>query len=120
MGGERLLRKRLKMKKLIMAILLATVIAGCDKGADSRGAMLEADGKMGVATDANPLPGYHEAQLICTQCHALPSLDQFHPAVWPSIVARMEGHIRVNNKILPSDQERVAILGYLQSGTKWK
>ena len=120
MGGERLLRERLEMKKLIMAILLATVVAGCDKGADSRGAMLEADGKMGVEIDANPLPGYDEAKLICTQCHALPSPDQFHPAVWPSIVTRMEGHIRANNKILSSDKERVAILAYLQSSTKWK
>ncbi len=108
------------MKKSIMAILLATLVAGCDKGADSRGAMLEADGKMGVKTDAGPLPGYHEAKLICTQCHALPSPDQFHPAAWPSIVARMEGHIRANNKILSSDKERVAILGYLQSSTKWE
>ena len=109
------------MKKSIMAILLATVIAGCNKGADSRGAMSEAGGKMGgVETNANPLPGYHEAKLICTQCHALPSPDQFHPAAWPSIVARMEGHIRANNKILSSYKEREAILGYLQSSAKWK
>ncbi len=109
------------MKKSIMAILLVTVVVGCNKGTDTRGAMSEADGKMGgVETNANLLPGYHEAKLICTQCHVLPSPDQFHPAAWPSIVARMEGHIRANNKILPSDKEHVAILGYLQSSSKWK
>ena len=94
------------MKLFFTAIVLIMLVSACSKGSSSR------DGKM---ADGKPLPGYEETKLICTQCHALPIPDQFHPAAWPSVVARMEGHMRANHKTLPDEQQRVAILGYLQN-----
>ena len=101
------------MKRLVAAIFIVMLIGGCNKGANSH------NGKTAEA-DEKTLPGYQETKLICTQCHALPNPDQFHPAAWPSIVARMEGHIKANNKTMPSGKELEAILGYLQSSASWK
>lgn len=91
------------MKLFITTITLVMVISACNKGANSN------DAKMASS------PGYEEAQLICTQCHALPSSDQYHPAAWPSIVKRMEGYMQANNKMLPNEKQRTAILTYLQN-----
>lgn len=94
------------MRLPVTAIFLVMFISGCNKGASSH------DGKM-----ANGMPslGYEEAKLICTQCHAMPIPDQYHPAAWPSIVKRMEGYMQANNKMLPDDKQRAAILAYLQN-----
>ena len=94
------------MKLLYAPIVLLMLLSACNKGANTH------DGKM---ADGKPLPGYEETKLICTQCHALPAPDQFHPAAWPSVVARMEGHMRANHKTLPDEKQRAAILGYLQN-----
>ncbi|MDO8414129.1 MAG: hypothetical protein Q7S51_10110 [Gallionellaceae bacterium] len=94
--------------KSITTLLLILFVVACNKH------------KTTPATDMQQSPGYQAAQLICTQCHALPNPDQFHPAAWPSVIERMEGHIRANNKILPSEQQRVAILEYFQNSGGWK
>ena len=85
------------------------LVSGCNKGTNSHDAK-SANGKQPQ--------GYEETKLICTQCHTLPIPDQHHPAAWPSIVARMEGYMRANNKILPDQKQRAAILSYLQNSER--
>ena len=92
------------MKKLIAAAFLLLLISGCNRDTNSD------DAKVGMLQ-----PGYEEAKLICTQCHNLPSPDQYHPAAWPSIVKRMEGYIQAGNKMMPDEKQRAAILSYLQN-----
>ena len=92
------------MKNFIALGLLVVLLTGCNKNASN------------AAKEANDLaqPGYAETKLICTQCHKMPNPDQFHPAAWPTVVARMEGQIRAKNLILPDEKQREAILAYLQ------
>ena len=110
-----------ELQKSIIVVLLATALIGCNEGSDSHKAIPQSEvSAAGVEASTAPEPGYLETKAICTQCHAMPVADQFHPAAWPSVVARMEAHMRSNNKILPSDQERTAILAYLQNNKGWK
>lgn len=95
------------MKPLVTTLFLALLISGCDKGGYSS------------LTNVAMRPGYKEAKLICTQCHALPEPDKHHPAAWPSIVTRMEGHIRANRQIMPDQKQREAILAFLQSSKRY-
>ena len=94
------------MKQSIATAFLFLLISGCNKGADSHDAK---------RADSMAQPGYAEANLICTQCHDLPSPDQYHPAAWPSIVKRMEGYMQANNKMMPDEKQQAAILSYLQN-----
>lgn len=100
------------MHKFIMTVVLVLLTSACNKGSHSN--------KTVAASNVQQSPGYQAAQVICSQCHALPSPDQFHPAAWPSVIARMEGHMRANNKMLPSDQQRLDILDYFQNSASWK
>lgn len=110
------------MHKPIAAILLALFIGGCSKGGGTGEEVVVPKGTssgmadQGSATASAPAPGLLETQRICTQCHALPSPSQHHPAAWSSIVARMEGLMRASNRPTPNQTEREAIIGYLQSG----
>jgi len=90
------------MNKLIITTLLAMSIGGCSKDDD--------------ASKKVPAAGFQETKLLCTQCHAIPHPSQYHPAAWPSIVAKMERYMIENNQRTPSPMEREAILSYLQSG----
>lgn len=101
------------MNKSIIAILTAAIlIAGCGKG----GSGTEVAVNETAASMQTPVPGLQETQKYCAQCHALPSPSQHHPAAWPGIVARMEGHMIENKKFMPNQTEREVIIGYLQSG----
>ena len=93
------------MKNLIAFGLLVALLTGCNKAAN--------DAKL---AEDMAQPGYAETKLICTQCHKMPSPDQYRSAAWPSVVTRMEGHIRANKVIEPDQKQREAILAYLQSG----
>ena len=105
------------MNKPIVAILLALFVSGCSKGGGTGEEVVVPKGtNSGMAATSKPVPGLQETQKICTQCHAMPNPSQHHPAAWPSIVARMEGHMVANRKPTPNQSEREAIIGYLQSG----
>lgn len=93
------------MKAAIAVMFLAMFISGCGKSADSR----EAQEKLKL------IPGYREARIFCTQCHKLPASNQHAPAAWPGVIVRMEGNMRANNRKVPTQQERKAIIGYFQS-----
>jgi len=92
------------MKAAIAVMFLAMFISGCGKSADSR----EAQEKLKL------VPGYREARVFCTQCHKLPASNQHVPAAWPGVVTRMEGNMRANNRKVPTQQEREAIIGFFQ------
>lgn len=93
------------MKAAITVMFLAMLVSGCGKSADS----LEAQERL------NLIPGYREARVFCTQCHKLPVSNQHVPAAWPGVIVRMEGNMRANNRKVPTQQEREAIIGYFQS-----
>ncbi|MEO8333064.1 MAG: hypothetical protein ABI479_11585 [Gallionella sp.] len=93
------------MKTAIVLIFLALIISGCGKKEDPR----EVQKKLML------IPGYREAKVICTQCHALPFTDQHVADAWPSVIARMENYMRANNRRVPTEQEHAAIIGYFQS-----
>ncbi len=99
------------MNKSTIAILTTIfLIAGCGKGGSgTEVAVNETSAQM-------PVPGFQETQKFCTQCHALPSPGQHHPAAWPGIVTRMEGRMIESKRPMPNQTEREAIIGYLQSG----
>lgn len=84
---------------------LALLMSGCGKSADPR----EAQEKL------RQIPGYREAKVICTQCHALPVAEQHVAAAWPSVVTRMESYIVAHKRRMPTEQERAAIIGYFQT-----
>ena len=106
------------MNKPIVAVLLAIFIGGCGKGGDSDEVVVIPKGANASVAQGSTsfIPGLQETQKICSQCHALPSPTQHHPAAWPGIVARMENHMVANRRPMPSPQEREAILSYLQGG----
>jgi hypothetical protein len=93
------------MKSAILFAFLAILISGCGKSADPH----EEQKKL------TQIPGYREAKLICTQCHKLPLQDQHVSAAWPAVIARMENYMRANNRQIPNQQEREAIIGFFQS-----
>ena len=108
------------MKKLVAVTVLSLSIAGlisaCGKGGDSDQVVVLPQGSSMMAGAPATPPGLIETQKMCSQCHALPSPTQHHPAAWPGIVARMENHMVASKRPTPSPQEREAILGYLQGG----
>ena len=82
------------MNKAIIVTLLLIPIAGCgDPG----------------ATLTN------REKYLCGQCHALPIPDQHSAAEWPSVVARMVGHMQEFKKSMPNAQEQAEILKFYQS-----
>ena len=92
------------MRVSILLLFLVFFFAGCDKqSAAARDAQAQAR------------PGYQTAKTFCSQCHDLPSGDQYPPAAWPYVVSRMEGHMEAAHKRIPSAAEHDAIIGYLQS-----
>jgi len=50
----------------------------------------------------------------CSQCHALPDPQQHTAAQWPSVVARMEQHMRQSNIPLPGEREIKDIDAFLE------
>ncbi len=56
--------------------------------------------------------GYTQAQITCSQCHAVPSPGEHSSSQWPNIISRMEGHIKAYNKIMPSKPELKSIIKY--------
>ena len=108
------------MKKLVavtvLSLSIAGLISGCGKGGDSDQVVVLPQGSSTATSAPASPPGLQETQRACSQCHALPSPTQHHPAAWPSIVARMENHMVASKRPTPSPQEREAILGYLQGG----
>jgi len=95
------------MKAIIVAMFLAMFVSGCGKSADP----------LEELEKRQKIPGYREVRIFCTQCHKAPDAVQHEPAAWPSVVARMEGHMRKNNRKIPNEQEREAIIGYFQTKT---
>ncbi|MFZ5523707.1 MAG: hypothetical protein ACOY9D_06430 [Pseudomonadota bacterium] len=93
------------MKAAIVLTFLAIFISGCGKSADPR-----EDQKRLMQ-----IPGYKEAKRICTQCHKLPFQEQHVSAAWPDVIARMEGYMRANKRMMPTQQERDAITAFYQS-----
>jgi cytochrome c2 len=50
----------------------------------------------------------------CMQCHALPDPQQHTAQEWPSVVARMRGHMAAMGKINPDETTTDEIVGFLQ------
>ena len=50
----------------------------------------------------------------CMQCHALPDPRQHTAQEWPSVVARMRGHMTAMGKILPDETATDEIVDFLQ------
>ena len=50
----------------------------------------------------------------CMQCHALPDPRQHAAQEWPSVVARMRGHMAAMGKILPDETATDEIVDFLQ------
>ena len=104
-------------KSVAAVVVIALFMGGCGKGGDSDVVVIPkgsspTQGELSSAA----IPGLQETQRMCSQCHALPSPTQHHPAAWPGIVARMENHMVASKRPTPTAQEREAIIGYLQSG----
>lgn len=93
------------MKAAIVAMFLIMFINGCGKDKDPREELDKLQNKT----------GYREARIFCAQCHKLPASDQHVSAAWPSVITRMEGHMRANNRKIPNQQEREAVIGFFQS-----
>jgi hypothetical protein len=89
------------MKAAVVIVLAALSLGACGKIAER-----EARWKQ--------LPGYQEASALCSQCHAMPSPDQFLPAAWPSVIARMDQHMRMTNRPLPDQKTHDLIVSYFQ------
>lgn len=53
----------------------------------------------------------------CSQCHALPDPRQHTAAQWPSVVARMELHMKQSNMPLPGEPEIKDIDAFLEQHT---
>ena len=105
------------MVKPSTAIILVLLISACSRDGSSDNVVVIPKGEnAGTASQVALPPGLAETKKICLQCHAMPNPSQHHPAAWPSILARMEGHMRANGKMMPNLAEREAILTYLQSG----
>ncbi len=56
--------------------------------------------------------GYAQAQITCSQCHAVSSPGEHSSSQWPNVISRMEGHIKAYNKIMPSNSELKSIINY--------
>jgi hypothetical protein len=97
-------RKKM-MKAAIVVMLLTMFLGGCGKGADPREELNKLQAK----------PGYREARIFCAQCHKLPAAEQHVSAAWPAVIERMEGHMKANNRKIPTGQDRAAIIGFFQS-----
>lgn len=93
------------MKAAIVVMISTMMLGGCGKGADSRAELDKLQAK----------PGYREARIYCTQCHKLPAAEQHVSAAWPAVITRMEGHMQKNNRKIPTEQDREAIIGFFQS-----
>ena len=92
------------MRMSILLLFLVFFFAGCDKqSAAARDARVQAK------------PGYQTAKTYCSQCHDLPSGEQYPPAAWPYVVSRMEGYMETARKRIPNAAERDVIVGFLQS-----
>ena len=50
----------------------------------------------------------------CMQCHALPDPRQHAAQEWPSVVARMRGHMAAMGKALPDETATDEIVDFLQ------
>jgi len=66
--------------------------------------------------DLNSPAGRLFAQ-TCSQCHALPDPRQHSAGQWPSVVARMEVHMRQTNMPLPGEREIKDIDAFLEQQT---
>jgi len=51
----------------------------------------------------------------CGSCHGLAHPGRHRASQWPALVTAMEQRMRERGMPLPSDDERQAILGYLQA-----
>jgi hypothetical protein len=73
----------------------------------------------------NPQQGYPDLDTpagrlfarTCSQCHALPDPRQHTAGQWPSVVARMELHMRQSNMPLPGEPEIKDIDAFLGQHT---
>jgi hypothetical protein len=54
----------------------------------------------------------------CSQCHALPDPRQHTATQWPSVVARMELHMRQSNMPLPREAALKAVDAFLERNSK--
>lgn len=54
----------------------------------------------------------------CSQCHVLPDPKQHTTMEWQNVVTRMLGHMTVNNKQQPDEQQTKMIIGYLNDNAK--
>lgn len=107
------------MRNSITAIVLTLLIAGCSRDGSTENVVVVPKQEGAAPGMQLTLPvGLKETRKICGQCHGLPNPTQYHPAAWPSVVARMEALIVKNGRIMPTAAEKEAILTYLQSG--WK
>ena len=63
-------------------------------------------------TSADYVPGYQQAKITCTQCHAMPHPEQHSSEEWPSVITRMEDHIKIYHKQMPSKEGLKSIVEY--------
>ncbi|HXZ25784.1 MAG TPA: hypothetical protein VEI24_06140, partial [Nitrospiria bacterium] len=67
------------------------------------------------ALGSSDSPGLSQFKQTCSQCHALPD-PRLHTATeWPGVVVRMRSNMKIMGKPEITDQERDAIVGYLES-----
>lgn len=93
------------MKAHAAMIGMVLLLGGCGKFAER-----EAKWKQ--------LPGYQEANALCSQCHAMPIPDQYVAAAWPSVIARMAQHIRISNRPMPDQQTYDLVISYFQAAAQ--
>ncbi len=89
----------------LLSVAAVVVMSGC-AGPGSFGLSSLPDSKSAAArTYAN----------YCKRCHALPHPGRLSATGWAALYPVMETHMVERNMVLPSDDERQAILSYLQT-----
>ena len=93
------------MRAVFVVMLSIMLLGACSKDSDPRAELDKLQAK----------PGYREARIFCAQCHKLPAAEQHVSAAWPTVITRMEGHMKTNKRKIPTEQERELIIGFFQS-----
>lgn len=101
------IKPKIRKLDLVAVMILASLSYGCSNGpAEQR---------------HYPEEGTPQATLYvtkCGQCHGAPLPGAHTARVWPSVLDRMQVHIKANNVSPVSREELSIILGYLQQHAK--
>jgi hypothetical protein len=113
------MRKKILGMGLVAGALLLVVYAQSN-GMRRGGMMGEPQGQEQPVqnTNAKYKKGYEQAQITCSQCHAVPSPDKYSSSQWPSVISTMESKIQAYNKIMPSKPELQSIINYYVANSR--